>query len=156
MKNFRRLLAPLLIAVFSLVGTLVALPVISSPQEASAAPMLARTVLTPTSVVLAGVGETMTTSSGDGMQFVNNNATWVRIDNSYTETITATFITPREINGLPIDDLDVAVEAGQVMLAGPFPGDTFNNAGNLVYIDFNAAVTGTVANSVTLGAFRLK
>lgn len=156
MKNFRRLLIPLLIAVFSLAGALVALPVVSSPQEVSAAPMLARAVLTPTSITLAGVEETMTTSSGEGMQFVNNNATWVRIDNSYSETITATFITPREINGLPIEDLDVAVEAGEVMLSGPFPGDTFNNAGNLVYIDFNAEVTGTVANSVTLGAFRLQ
>lgn len=131
--------------------------------DAEAAPLGVggtRAALTVTQISRAGVTETLYTADGDGYKFSNNGYVWVKVQNDYTDTITATFVTPGTVDGLPIDDLDIVVPTSTNRLVGPFPPSQYNqpsgtDAGK-VYLNFDAAVTGTVASSVTVGAWRVQ
>lgn len=117
-----------------------------------------RDAITVTSVVVTGTTDALAAASGDGHKFVNNERTWVVILNSYTATITATFVTPATQGGLAIADVDVALTAGQRRLVGPFSSGLFNQQSGtdkgMVYLNWDTAVTGTVASSVTLKAYK--
>lgn len=116
-----------------------------------------RATLTVTNVIRqGGVAETTYSADGDGHKFNNNGETWIRVYNAYTDTITATFVTPGTVDGLAVADLDVPVSAGAVRLIGNFPPGRFNQEDGTVYLNWNTAVTGSVASSVTVGAFRIQ
>lgn len=151
----------LAIGLLMIMAALFGLAAIGAP-DVEAAPLSAggtRAALTVTQISRAGVTETLYAADGDGYKFSNNGYVWVKVLNDYTDTITATFVTPGTVDGLPIDDLDIAVPAdGGTRLVGPFPPSQYNqpsgtDAGK-VYLNFDAAVTGTVASSVTVGAWR--
>lgn len=118
-----------------------------------------RNTITPTNILATGVTQSLSAASGDGHQFANTGEEVVIVDNDYTETITLTIVTGGTVGGLAIADVDVAVAAGATALAGPFDTAIFNQASGAaagkVYLTFNAAVTGTVANSVTLNVYRV-
>jgi len=122
----------------------------AAPQPAFAAPNFARTVITPTAVSSSGVTQTLTAANADGNNFTNNGATWVVIANGYTSDITATFQTPRTIDGLAVADKTVVVPTGSTFAIGPFGAATFNQSDGTVYIDYTESTT------VTVGAFYLR
>lgn len=146
MKSFR-LLTPLFVALLVLALAVTVLP---QAGPAYAAPNLARTVITPTAITSNGVTQTLTAVNADGNNFNNNGASLVVIANGYTATITATFQTPRTIDGLAVADKEIAVPAGTTFMAGPFGSNTFNQADGTVYVDF------TETTSVTFGVFYLR
>lgn len=148
MKSFR-LLTSFFVALLVLALAFAVLPQVQ-PASALAAPNLARTVITPTAITSNGVTQTLTAVNADGNNFNNNGATLVVIANGYTGTITATFQTPRTIDGLAVADKEIAVPAGTTFMAGPFGSNTFNQADGTVYVDF------TETTSVTFGAFYLR
>lgn len=124
-----------------------------------AAPLLTRGSLTATDLTPSGSTVSLSTANGDGHKFTNTNNEFVMVTNDYTATITMTIVTGGDIGGYDIDDVDVAVSASNSVLAGPFPTHIFNqtsgsDAGK-VYLNWNATVTGTVANSVTVGVYKL-
>lgn len=118
-----------------------------------------RDLITPTNIAVTGSTVTLVASSGDGHKFTNNGRTWVQIQNSYSETITATFVTVASYDGIALADVDVALTAGQTKIVGPFAVGLFNQTTgsdkNRVYLNWNTAVTGSVASSVTLAAFAI-
>lgn len=119
-----------------------------------------RDVITPTVLSFEGITQTLAAATGDGHAFANTGETLVIIANAYTATITATFVTAREVDGLPVEDVDVTLGAGVTKIVGPFPTGVFNQTSgtykNKVFLNWNTAITGTVANSVTLAAYHLR
>lgn len=115
--------------------------------------------LTVAEVVVTGTTQALTAASGDGHKFTNTGRELVMITNDYTATITATFVTPGQVGGLAIADVDVAIAAGATKLVGPFQIGLFNQKSgtdkNKVYLNWDVAVTDTVASSVTLQVFKL-
>lgn len=119
-----------------------------------------RDIITPTTMSFEGITQTLAVASGDGHAFANTGETWIVIANAYTATITATFVTAREVDGLPVDDVEVVLTAGTTKIAGPFPTGVFNQTSgtykNKVFLNWDTAVTATVANSVTLAGYVLR
>ncbi len=109
-----------------------------------------RATLTVGTISRSGITLSATSAATLGHKLTNDGNTFVEVINGYTATITATFITPRTIDGLAIDDLSVAVAAGATTFVGPFPVGTFNqNDGtsehSMLYIDYSDETTVTVA-----------
>jgi hypothetical protein len=147
-------------------GLGLAVPVLMQPNfEVLAAPAASgedgtRDTITPTSVLDTGVEMTLAAASGDGHKFANTGDEIVVVTNDYTATVTLTVVTGGTAGGHPIDDVDIELEAGETTLAGPFETAIFNqtsgsDAGR-VYLTFDATVTGTVADSVTLNVYRVQ
>jgi len=119
-----------------------------------AAPMMARTVITPTTLTQDdSTAETTYSANSDGNKIYNDGATFIQITNDYTGTITATFVTPATVGNLAIEDKEIAVSASSTVFAGPFQTAYFNQPTgsdrNYVYINY------TTATSVSIGAYRL-
>lgn len=118
-----------------------------------------RDVITPTALAATGVTMSLGAASGDGQQFENTGQEIVIITNGYTDTITMTVVTGGQVGGLDIEDVDIAVAPGATRLAGPFTKAIFDQPTatgvRSVYLDFDAAVTGTVAGSVTLHVYQV-
>lgn len=139
--------------------TLLSLLLVATPQTMASGEDGTRDNLTVQAMAVTGVAQSLAAASGDGQKFTNTGDTFVIVKNDYTATITATFVTPGQVAGLDIEDVDVAVGAGATKLVGPFLIGVFNqDTGtdkNKVYLNWNTAVTGTVADSVTLQVFDL-
>jgi len=117
-----------------------------------------RDVLTPTTVLNTGITQTLTAASGDGHKFANTGNDFIVATNDYTATVTLTVVTGGTVGGIAIEDVDVTVGAGGTRLIGPFNKSIFDqpsgtDAGK-IYLNWDAAVTGTVASSVTIGVYR--
>lgn len=87
----------------------------------------------------------------NGMEFVNDGDTFLHVKNTNASQRTVTVTTPRTVDGLAIADPAIVVPAttGDKMI-GPFPPATFNQAGGLVYVDFDASAGVTIA-AIRLG-----
>lgn len=72
-------------------------------------------------------------SSSDRYQFVNNGKTLLHVKNGDTSDHTVTVETPRQVQGLAVDDVDIVVTAGEERFIGPFPPAVFNAAGLCSY-----------------------
>ena len=151
----KRLFFPIVCGLVLLVVVLGLLTIFGSPAMADGV----RGTLTVQKIIRTGITSTLSTADGDGHKFRNSGRVFVDIANAYTGTITATFVTPGTIYGLPIGDLSVAIPAATTKKIGPFPPTQFNQRTgsdkDFVYMNYNAAVTGSVASSVTIGAFRV-
>ena len=162
MKRFNLFLS-IWVGLCLLIGALLLLPTGNIEPAQAAVPVLAgedgtRDTITPTNLSASGVAQTLSAASGDGHKFSNTNRDILVVTNDYTDTVTLTIVTGGQVGGLDIDDIDISLTAGQTKMAGPFETTIFNqtsgsDAGK-IYINFDAAVTGTVANSVTLSVFR--
>lgn len=164
MRQMKQLFNVLGLALALVLGVLV-VPVVAQPAGVvQAAPAAAgedgtRDMITPTNVLATGVAQSLSAASGDGHKFVNTAKEFVVVNNEYTDPVTLTVVTGGTADGYAIDDVDVSIAAGATKLMGPFATAVFNqrsgaDAGK-VYLTFDAAVTGTVANSVTLNVYRL-
>lgn len=156
-------LIPFILALFAFTLGMVGL--LSPVNQAGAAPMGAgedgtRDIITPTLLTFNGIARTLSVASGDGHKFANNGETFVEISNAYSAAITATFVTPGSLNGIPLADIDVGVGVGATKIVGPFPIAAFNQPSGSdkgkVYINWSTNITGTPANSVTLAAYKLR
>jgi hypothetical protein len=152
--NFKRIALTLIIGL-ALLGLLwpVMKPAKAAGEDGT------RDAITVTNLAVTGTTQTLAAASGDGHKFVNNERTFVTITNGYTATITATFVTPATQGGLAIEDVAVALTTGQTRMVGPFPKGLFDQQSGadkgMVYLTWDSAVTGTVANSVTLKVYAL-
>jgi hypothetical protein len=145
------------LALMLITFTMLALPVgrIEAANEDNV-----RDVITPTALSTLGITQSLSVASGDGHYFINTNNEIVIVENGYTETITLTVVTGGSVSSLDIEDVEMGISAGEIALIGPFPTAIFNQsisgeANRKVYLNFNSAVTGTIANSVTLNVYRM-
>jgi hypothetical protein len=148
-----------LLLVLAIFVTLRPVNVVAAPAAAGGV----RATLTVTQILLRpGITRTLYTADGDGHKFFNDGrTTFLEIANGYNATITATFVTPNTAGGFSISDLDIPIPAGNTRMIGPFPTNFFNQPQDvtdrdMVYLNWNSAVTGSVATSVTLSGFRLE
>lgn len=114
-----------------------------------------RDSITATPLANTGITESLSAASGDGHSFTNTGDEFVIVTNDYTDTVTMTVVTGGTIGGLAIADVDVAVAAGATAIVGPFQTGIFNQSSGDIYLNWNAAVTSTVADSVTLAVFQV-
>jgi hypothetical protein len=148
------LLVIVVLSLVSLAGLAGAIPLAYAAGENGV-----REVITPTNLAATGLTQALSAASGDGHQFANTGREVVIVNNGHSETITLTIVTGGTVGGLDIEDVDVAIDAGDTALVGPFETPIFNQtsgaAAGRVYLNWSAAVTGTVANSVTLNVYRM-
>jgi hypothetical protein len=155
MKNeFVAVCLALLILVVSMLTLPTAIEVMAANEDN------VRDVITPTNFSTLGITQSLSVASGDGHYFINTNNEIVIVENGYTATITLTVVTGGSVSSLDIEDVEMGISAGEIALIGPFPTAVFNQsisgeANRKVYLNFNSAVTGTVANSVTLNVYRM-
>ena len=95
----------------------------------------------------AGIAPSYAAASGGGDQFANDGRQFVHRKNGSGSSITATFVTPRTVDGQGVADLAVAIPAGAERIVGPFPKATFNDE------DGNVAITYSGVTSLTVGVF---
>jgi hypothetical protein len=152
------LLASIILGILLIGMTLGLLLSIDNVQAAPLAQDGTRSVLTTTTIILTGITQTLRAADPDGYKFLNDGKTFISVYNAYTDTVTLTFVTPGTVYGLAIADLDVVVPVGQRYMIGPFPANQFNVQSGTdlgyTYLNFPAVITGSLVNSVTVGAFR--
>jgi hypothetical protein len=80
------------------------------------------------------------------MEFVNNGDVVLHVKNTNASPRIVTITTPRTVDGVAVADPAITIPAttGDKII-GPFPPATFNNAGGLVYVDFDASTGVTIA-----------
>ena len=163
MNRLQRLVFPITLSLILLLGVISSVTLLSL-DVVYAAPLFSDgTRSTITITVLTQNNETTETLAAvdaDGNKFYNNGKTWLQIVNNYTETVTATFVTPGTIGGLAIEDKAIAVAASSTDFAGPFSTAYFNQSTgssdpNYVYINYSTNITDSTVASVTIGAYRL-
>jgi len=155
----KRLVKPFAIALVALVLAFGVIGLLGNGVAYAAGENGVRDLITPTTSLLTGVTQTLTAVTGDGLKFQNTGKTFVVINNTSGSTITGTFTTAGTVDGLAIADVAVAVDTGATKIVGPFTTGVFNQPSGTdrgkIYLDWNAAVTGTVALSVTFAAYEL-
>jgi len=120
-----------------------------------------RDTITPTAIAVTGTTQSLGAASGDGQKFANTGDDFILVTNDYTDTVTLTVVTGGTVGGIAISDVDVTLAGtGTTKLIGPFNKSIFDQPSGTdvgkVYLNWNAAVTGTVASSVTLAVYRLQ
>lgn len=107
---------------------------------------MARTVLAVQQIVRAGLTPAFTAANVDGHSIVNNGHTFIEVKNVNAATRTVTVQTPRLVDGIAVAELEVVIPitTGDKMI-GPFPAETFNQAGGVIYVDFSAVADLTIA-----------
>lgn len=100
------------------------------------------------SVSTAGTAITYSPASGGGDRYAAAEHTAMIIKNASGAPITATFVTPRTVDGLPIGDRAVSVPAGGERIV-PVPDSLYRSSDGL------ADVTWSATPSVTFALIRL-
>lgn len=106
---------------------------------------IVRTGTTPPSATVA--------DHSNGMQFVNNGATWLEVISSDGGSQTVGFIlgtgASALVDGLTLPEKTITIPAGATRLIGPFPPQLYNQSGSLVFVD------PSVPTTLTLRAYTL-
>lgn len=83
------------------------------------------------------VGEAITK---DGAEFYNDGAVRILLVNVTESSATITIPTPMKIDGdLEVDEREYTLAAGEIIIAGPFSRQIYNQAEDKVYIDADDA-----------------
>lgn len=106
---------------------------------------MARTSLTVQDISISGVTPSYSSANVDGNSFANDGDVFLHVKNGSGSDITLTVQTPAKVNGVDIEEVTVTVSAGSEEMVGPFPTTTFNQSGGVVYADYSAVTTVTVA-----------
>lgn len=111
---------------------------------------MARTSLTVTNILNSGITPAYGAANADGHYFANDGRVLLQVKNTNGSTRTVTVQTPATVGGLAVAEVAVVVPitTGDKMI-GPFDPSLFNQAGGLVYVDFDAVA------DLTIAAFRL-
>jgi len=109
---------------------------------------MARISITANTITRTGLilNDYLEGANADGVSFSNNGSnTHIAVKNTSGGTRTITIQTPQTVAGLAVAELSVTVANGATTLIGPFPAATFNQAGGVVYVDFDSATNVTIA-----------
>lgn len=78
-------------------------------------------------------------ASAGGDKFTAGSDVWAFWENSTAAPITVTIVTPGNVRGQAIADLEIVVPANGYAARGPFPADVFGDAGGLVSAGYSDA-----------------
>jgi len=106
--------------------------------------------LTAQRIIRAGLDPAYAAAAGGGDDFQPGPDVFVHIKNASGGSITATFVTPREVEGLAVADLAVAIPAGDERMVGPFDAATYADPSTGL-----CPITYSGVTSLTVGVFRL-
>ena len=106
---------------------------------------MARTSLTVQDIGLSGLTPSYSSANADGNSFANDGDVFLHVKNGSGSDITLTIQTPAKVDGVDIEEVTVTVTAGSEEMVGAFPTTTFNQSGGVVYVDYSAVTTVTVA-----------
>jgi hypothetical protein len=101
-------------------------------------------VVATQSMTIDGSALTYSAASGGGDRFTPNTRTFMHIKNGSGSSITATLVTPGNVDGLAIPDRAVVVPAGADRLV-PLPASTYASADGLGDVTWSLATSVTVA-----------
>jgi hypothetical protein len=110
---------------------------------------MARVSLTPQKVVPAGLQPTMTAPNADGDIIPADGRSVLVVTNAAGAPINVTAQTPRQVDGLDVSELIVAVANGAVCkLIGPFSAATFGRPdggadADMVYVNYSSQASIT-------------
>ncbi|SCL15061.1 hypothetical protein [Micromonospora inyonensis] len=76
-------------------------------------------------------------ASASGDKFTAGHDVWLFLENTSGAPITVTVTTPGTVRGQAIADLTISVPAGGYAVRGPWPADTFGDAGGLVSLTYS-------------------
>lgn len=98
---------------------------------------IVRTGFTPVAATVA--------DHSNGMQFVNNGATWLEVVSTDGGSQTVGFIlgtgASALVDGLTLPEKTITIPAGATRLIGPFPPQLYNQSGSLVFVDPSVSTT---------------
>lgn len=104
---------------------------------------MARTPLTVNNVVLGGTEFSITSGTAgtaDGHSIVNTGNEFILVYNANVGSLDLTIVSGKSTSrGADWTDETIAIGASKFELIGPFETAPFNQTGNLVHIDFEAA-----------------
>lgn len=115
---------------------------------------MAYTALTVYAAGTGGVAYTKTDSTVGGLKFSNDGNVYLYLHNNGASTATVTVVTPNTYQGLAVDNVAIALTAGQIKIAGPFPTELFNVASGDDAGCVRLTFGGTGSADVDVMAFR--
>lgn len=107
--------------------------------------------LTTQKITRAGAEPTFVAASGGGDKFVPDDDVHLEFINGSGSPITATVVTPGNVDGEAVADRTITLPANKRTKAGPFPKQVFaNNADG-----GKAAITYSDVTTLTVGVFQV-
>ena len=108
--------------------------------------MAARAELTVQQIARTGLEPAYVAAvPADGHKFQNTGREFLHVKNGAAAPINVTVQTPGLVDGLAVAELVVAVTNAEERMIGPFPTNIYNQAGNMVYVDYSSETSVTVA-----------
>ncbi len=105
--------------------------------------------LTTQKITRAGLTPAFVAANAGGDKFIPDDDVYVEIINGGGGSITATFVTPGDVDGEAVADRAVAVAASGRKKIGPFPKNIFGNNAD----GGKCAITYSGVSSVNIGVF---
>ena len=81
---------------------------------------------------------TLAQADSAGDSWANTGAEALLVENTGTGSVTLTFTTYKQVDGLDVADLQVAVPAGETHLLGPFPTDVYNDPDGNAQVSYSS------------------
>jgi hypothetical protein len=106
---------------------------------------MARQTLTVQTIDLDGLEATYTAANGDGHSFANDGRVLLHVKNGDAADKTITVQTPATVEGVDVAEVTVTVPAGEERFIGLFSRKIFNQSGGVVYVDYSATTSVTIA-----------
>lgn len=108
---------------------------------------MARSDLTVQAIARTGLEPAYAAANVDGNAFANDGQTFIHVKNGGGVEIDVTIPTPAQVDGLDVEDVVVAVPAGEERMIGPFQGRLFGQPAdsNKVWVNYESVTTVTVA-----------
>lgn len=98
------------------------------------------------SISLAGLAPAYSAASAGGDSFKPADRTFLHIKNASAASVTATLVTPGEVQGLAVEDVAVAIPAGAERMVGPLSPELFHDrADGLGDVTWSATASVTFA-----------
>lgn len=106
---------------------------------------MARTEISVQAISRDGLQPTYSALIADGHMFKNDGEhMFLHVKNDITP-FTLTIQTPQTVDGLAVAEKTVSIGTSEEQFVGPFPVRTYNQASDLVYVDYSNVTDGTVA-----------
>lgn len=106
-------------------------------------------LVNPQQIDVDGLEIALSAASAGGDEFIPGDDVMLYIVNASAGAITATVVTPGTVQGQPIGDVAIVVDAGERRIAGPFPRQHFAGP------DGRADLTWSAPASVTFAVLKL-
>lgn len=106
---------------------------------------MARTEITYQQIARTGLEQTYAAANADGNKFSNDGRMFLHVKNGGGAPITVTIQTPGTVDDLAIADQAVVVTNAEERMIGPFPPTIYNQSDRMVYVDYSAVTSVTVA-----------